>query len=94
VHQYCGLGVEAILKNSLYRQSLDNVTVVMVAFANFKRSLCGPSKNEDIYNAQPQNQRDESERNKSIPPGIQEAQDKENNIDLVNKKKHFSKHQR
>lgn len=32
VHQYCGLGVEAVLKNSLYRQSLDNVTVVMVAF--------------------------------------------------------------
>lgn len=32
VHQYCGLGVEAILKNSLYRQSLDNVTVVMVSF--------------------------------------------------------------
>ena len=32
VHQYSGLGVEAILKNSLMRQSLDNVTVVMVAF--------------------------------------------------------------
>jgi len=32
VHHYTGLGVEAILKNSLYRQSLDNVTVVMVAF--------------------------------------------------------------
>lgn len=32
VHQYTGLGVEGILKNSLMRQSLDNVTVVMVAF--------------------------------------------------------------
>ena len=32
VHQYSGLGVESILKNSLMRQSLDNVTVVMVAF--------------------------------------------------------------
>ena len=29
---YPRLGVESILKNSLYRQSLDNVTVVMVAF--------------------------------------------------------------
>jgi protein phosphatase 2C family protein 2/3 len=41
VHQFCGLGVESILKNSLYRQSLDNVTVVMVAFHNFKRVVCG-----------------------------------------------------
>lgn len=41
VHQFCGLGVESILKNSLYRQSLDNVTVVMVAFQNFKRVVCG-----------------------------------------------------
>ena len=37
VHQQSGLGVESILKNSLYRQSLDNVTVVMIAFQNFKR---------------------------------------------------------
>ena len=41
MHQYCGLGVEGILKNSLMRQSLDNVTVVMVAFQNFKRAACG-----------------------------------------------------
>ena len=41
VHQFCGLGVEGILKNSLMRQSLDNVTVVMVAFQNFKRMVCG-----------------------------------------------------
>lgn len=40
VHQHCGLGVEGILKNSLYRQSLDNVTVVMIAFSSFKRHLC------------------------------------------------------
>lgn len=32
IHQHCGIGVEGILKNSLYRQSLDNVTVVVVAF--------------------------------------------------------------
>jgi protein phosphatase PTC2/3 len=37
VHQQSGLAVESILKNSLYRQSLDNVTVVMIAFQNFKR---------------------------------------------------------
>lgn len=32
--------MESILKNSLMRQSLDNVTVVMVAFSNFKRIVC------------------------------------------------------
>jgi serine/threonine protein phosphatase PrpC len=32
IHQQCGLGVESVLKNGLYRQSLDNVTVVIVAF--------------------------------------------------------------
>ena len=40
----CGLGVEGILKNSLMRQSLDNVTVVMVAFANFKKIACGQTR--------------------------------------------------
>ena len=44
VHQQSGLGVESILKNSLYRQSLDNVTVVMIAFQNFKRTVFGKSK--------------------------------------------------
>ena len=44
VHQQSGLAVESILKNALYRQSLDNVTVVMIAFQNFKRTVFGKSK--------------------------------------------------
>jgi hypothetical protein len=36
-----------VLKNSLYRQSLDNVTVVMIAFQNFKRKVFGQGKNSD-----------------------------------------------
>jgi serine/threonine protein phosphatase PrpC len=47
VHQQCGLAVESVLKNSLYRQSLDNVTVVMIAFVNFKRQVFGISKNSE-----------------------------------------------
>jgi len=47
VHQQCGLAVESVLKNSLYRQSLDNVTVVMIAFQNFKRQVFGQGKNSD-----------------------------------------------
>jgi hypothetical protein len=39
--------VETVLKNSLYRQSLDNVTVVMIAFQGFKRRVFGQSKNSE-----------------------------------------------
>ena len=37
----CGMGVEYIIKNSLLRRSLDNVTVVMIAFSNFKHAVFG-----------------------------------------------------
>ncbi len=37
VHQQCGVGIETILKNSLMRRSLDNVTALIIAFANFKK---------------------------------------------------------
>ena len=47
VHQQCGLAVESVLKNSLYRQSLDNVTVVMIAFQSFKRTVFGRSKHSE-----------------------------------------------
>ena len=56
MHQQCGLAVESVLKNSLYRQSLDNVTVVMIAFLNFKRQVFGISKNserDDYSTSQP-----------------------------------------
>jgi hypothetical protein len=41
IHQQVGLGVEYILKNSLLRRTLDNVTVVIVAFENFQRKAFG-----------------------------------------------------
>ena len=41
VHQLSGLGVDYLVKNSLLRRSLDNVTVVLVAFRNFKHSVFG-----------------------------------------------------
>ena len=37
----CGMGVEYVLKNSLLRRSLDNVTVVIIGFSNFKHSVFG-----------------------------------------------------
>jgi hypothetical protein len=36
--------VEYILKNSLLRRTLDNVTVVLIAFSNFKYSAFGEGK--------------------------------------------------
>ena len=35
------MGVDYILKNSLLRKSLDNVTVVVIGFSNFKYSEFG-----------------------------------------------------
>lgn len=44
IHKMCGSGVEYILKNSLLRRSLDNVTIVIIAFNNFKHSVFGKSQ--------------------------------------------------
>lgn len=47
VHKQCGMGVEYVLKNSLLRRTLDNVTVVMVAFSNFKKAVFGEQSKEN-----------------------------------------------
>jgi protein phosphatase 2C family protein 2/3 len=39
VHQQCGVGVESILRESINRRTLDNITVVMICFKNFKQRL-------------------------------------------------------
>lgn len=41
IHQQTGKGVECIIKNSLFRKSLDNVTVVIITFENFERIYHG-----------------------------------------------------
>lgn len=50
VHQQCGVAVDTVLKNALFRKSLDNVTVVMIAFANYKKLLKAEMKNENKEN--------------------------------------------
>jgi protein phosphatase 2C family protein 2/3 len=37
LHRQCGAAVESVLRDSLERRSLDNVTVVMIAFKGFKQ---------------------------------------------------------
>lgn len=44
VHKMCGVGIEYILKNSLLRRSLDNVTAVIIGFSNFKHAVFGHSQ--------------------------------------------------
>jgi len=44
IHKQTGMAVEYILKNSLLRRTLDNVTVVMISFKNFKRTVFGEDK--------------------------------------------------
>lgn len=39
MHQFTGLAAESIIKNALMRQTLDNVTAVMIAFQNFEEAL-------------------------------------------------------
>lgn len=41
-----GLGVEAILRTALNRKTLDNITVVLICFNNFKQALFSTSKNK------------------------------------------------
>ena len=40
------MAVEYILKHSLLRRTMDNVTVVMISFKNFKRAVFGEDKPE------------------------------------------------
>ena len=47
VHKQIGMGVEYIIKNALLRRSLDNVTVVVIAFEAFMRKIAQPSMVED-----------------------------------------------
>ena len=60
IHKMCGLSVEYVLKNSLLRRTLDNVTVVMIAFSNFKHIAIDERLGaEDVSR---------SEQNENVPP--------------------------
>ncbi len=36
-HKQCGIGVDRILRTSVAKKTMDNITVVFVAFNNFER---------------------------------------------------------
>ena len=39
IHEYGALAVENIMKLALHKRTLDNITVVMIGFANLKKKL-------------------------------------------------------
>lgn len=39
IHQQCGISVENVLKLAIDRKSLDNITVVMICFSQFKEKF-------------------------------------------------------
>ena len=43
-HQLCGQAVEVIMKTSLSRKTLDNITVVLISFKNLKKRVLNDSK--------------------------------------------------
>ena len=47
IHIQCGMAVDMNIKTSLVRRTLDNVTVVMIAFQNFEISFNGSSNKID-----------------------------------------------
>jgi hypothetical protein len=63
IHKICGMGVEYVMKNSLLRRSLDNVTVVVIGFSNFKHTVFGHESSK------PSNSRN-SENKTSLEPEI------------------------
>ena len=82
------------------RQSLDNVTVVMVAFQNFKRVVCGQSSNrsneKNAENPSSSAKATKNEANAALtqennPSGqknpLKGSMDHEENLNLLNNKK-------
>jgi hypothetical protein len=41
IHSQCGLAIDMIMKTSLIRKTLDNVTCVIISFENFNKKLFG-----------------------------------------------------
>jgi hypothetical protein len=48
-HKLCGVGVDAALKVSAIRKTLDNITVVMIAFDQFYTKLDNYAAKGSVY---------------------------------------------
>lgn len=52
IHEQCAKGVENILREAIFKKTIDNITVVVIGFSNFKKKIfprtSKEKKNEDI----------------------------------------------
>ena len=87
LHQLCGFSIETVLKNSLYRRSLDNVTVLMVAFSNFKRAAF-PNGTDDGVRGEKENAINDIKTTKSVShPDIPNVSaQSESDVDIKNRR--------
>jgi hypothetical protein len=66
IHTQSGIAVDMVIKSSLVRRTLDNVTLVMVAFSNFEKlftSECFQHTNEQIKESKPRTDEDDNKYN-------------------------------
>jgi len=47
IHEQCGKGVENILREAILKKTIDNITVVVIGFSNFKKKLFPRISKED-----------------------------------------------
>jgi hypothetical protein len=55
IHLQSGVGVDMIIKSSLVRRTLDNVTCVLIGFSNFERTLFPMSEYTSSYQSEVNN---------------------------------------
>lgn len=79
-HEMAGIATDAIIKNSLFRRSLDNVTVVFIAFPNFTSVLSNKEFIGNVLN----NKIIEQSDSKGVQRGHSEVRKKEHNNAMRN----------
>lgn len=52
IHEQCAKGVESILKEAILKKTIDNITIVVIGFSNFKKKIFprAPKEKEDKNN--------------------------------------------
>ena len=69
IHQLCGEATRDLMKLSLIKQSADNITVIIIAFENFKKAQMAKIDNFHLTNMSIQDQPDlGSQKPQELPP--------------------------
>lgn len=63
IHEQCAKGVENILRDAIFKKTIDNITVVLISFSNFKKKLFPRFSKEKTNPADSLHQKTTSEDN-------------------------------